>query len=60
MPIYVGDVYEGTGDSIFFTTAGSDEVSGTWEIEIRELWYTTDDGTNIQLDGPWTLRVDIP
>lgn len=60
MPVYVGDAQEGTGESIFLTTAGSDDVSGTWEIEIRELWYTTDDGTNIQLDGPWTLTVDIP
>jgi hypothetical protein len=42
------------------TSAGSDEAAGTWEIEIPDLWYSSGDGTDIHLDGPWTLTVTAP
>ncbi len=52
------------GDEFEFNTiAGSDEATGTWEIEIPELWYVSGDGgpeTAIHLTGPWTLTVTVP
>ncbi len=39
VPQYVGDPPAGTGQTLFFTTSGSDEVSGTWEIQIPDLSY---------------------
>ena len=53
-----GDVWE------FYTIAGADDATGTWEIEISELTYrsTTDtpDEEQIHLSGPWTLTVIVP
>lgn len=42
------------------TSSGSDEAAGTWEIVIPDLWYTSSDGQNVHLDGPWTLTVTVP
>ena len=55
-----GDGGSGTGATIFFTTAGTDQVAGTWEIEIPELTYQTGDGGEMQLTGPWTFSVNAP
>jgi len=60
MPQYVGDPPEGTGQTLFFTTAGSGEVSGIWEIQIPELSYQLADEDLITLTGPWTLTVTVP
>lgn len=45
------------------TTAGSDQATGIWVIEIMDLWYVSGDGgpeTEIRLPGPWTLTVTVP
>lgn len=42
------------------TSAGSDEVAGSWEIEIPDLWYHSGDGQDVHLAGPWTLTVTVP
>lgn len=60
MPQYVGDPAVGTGQTLFSTTAGSDEVAGTWEIEIQELDYQLGSGEMIRVIGPWTLTVTVP
>jgi hypothetical protein len=51
---------EGTGETILFTTAGTDQAAGTWEIQILELTYQTVDGEEMTLTGPWTLTVNVP
>jgi hypothetical protein len=58
--IFAGDPREGTGESEFVTTAGSDEVAGTWAIKVSELTYQESDGEEITLIGPWTLAVTVP
>ena len=60
IPQYVGDPPAGIGQTLFFTTAGSDDVSGMWEIEIPELAYQLGSGEMISLTGPWTLTVTLP
>jgi hypothetical protein len=60
MPQYVGDPPDGTGQTLFFTTSGSDDLSGTWEIQIPELAYQLPDQDLITLTGPWTLTVTVP
>jgi hypothetical protein len=59
MALYEGDPGVGTGESLFFTTAGSDGVSGAWEIEIRELTYQLD-GEEVTVAGTWVLTVTVP
>ena len=54
-----GDVNE------FYTIAGVDEATGTWEIEISEITYRASiydpiEQDGIQLSGPWTLTVTVP
>jgi hypothetical protein len=44
----------------YLTASGSDEAAGTWEVVIPELGYTTADGENVSLVGPWTLTVTVP
>jgi hypothetical protein len=44
----------------YLTASGSDEAAGTWEVVIPELGYTTADGENVSLVGPWTLTVTGP
>ena len=34
---FVGDPGEGNGETVFFTTAGTDDLSGRWEIHIASL-----------------------
>lgn len=60
MPQYVADPPDGTGQTLFFTTSGSDELSGTWEIQIPELAYQLADEDLITIPGPWTLTVTVP
>ncbi|HET9498051.1 MAG TPA: DUF4179 domain-containing protein [Candidatus Limnocylindria bacterium] len=60
MAQYVGDPRLGTGQTLFFTTEGSDGVSGTWEIRIRELSYQLAGEDMITVTGPWTLTVTVP
>jgi hypothetical protein len=55
-----GDAGTGTGETIFFTTAGTDQVAGTWEIQIPEVTYQTGAGEDVSLTGPWTLTVTVP
>ncbi len=47
-------------DLEFQTTAGADEVSGTWELVIPELTYGMSNEEKIHLVGPWTLTVTVP
>jgi len=53
-----GDVFE------FYTFAGVDEATGTWEIEISEITYRASEldtpEQRVQLSGPWTLTVTVP
>ena len=58
--ITAGDSGTGTGETIFFTTAGTDQVAGTWEIQIPELSYQLDAGGEESLTGPWTFTVNAP
>ena len=44
----------------YLTASGIEEAGGTWEIVIPELWYTTADGEDVNVTGPWTLTVDVP
>jgi hypothetical protein len=55
-----GDGGTGTGATVFFTTAGTDEVAGIWEIQIPELTYQTGVGDEVSLTGPWTFTVNVP
>jgi hypothetical protein len=58
--IFAGELAEGTGQTVFLTTAGSDGPAGTWVIEIHEIRFQARDGSASQLNGPWTLTVDVP
>ena len=58
--IFAGDPAEGIGETVFLTTAGSDAPAGNWVIEIPEISYRSHDGVESQLNGPWTLTVDVP
>ena len=53
-----GDVNE------FYTIAGADVATGTWEIEISEITYRSSiynpAEEQIHLSGPWTLTVNVP
>ncbi len=60
VPQYVGDPPDGTGQTLFFTTSGSDELSGTWEIHMSDVSYQLADEDLITLTGPWTLTVTVP
>jgi hypothetical protein len=57
---FAGDPGEGTGEIVFFTTAGTDDLAGRWEIQIASLTYQSRDDEEIPLSGPWTLTVDVP
>ena len=57
---YVGDPQVGTGQTLMFTTGGSDDVSGTWEIEIPEVAYQLTNEDLVDQNGPWTLAVTVP
>jgi hypothetical protein len=48
------------GDLEFQTTAGSDEVAGTWEMVIPELTYGMTNEETVHVIGPWTLTVTVP
>ena len=51
----LGDINE------FLASAVIEEPAGQWEIEIPEIWYSVvGDETDIRLDGPWTITVDVP
>jgi len=55
-----GDPAEGNGETVFFTTAGSDAPAGTWTIEIPTITYQQRIGEEVRLNGPWTLTVLAP
>lgn len=58
---YILDPETGQAQDLEFqTTAGSDEVSGTWEMVIPELTYGMTNEEEIHLVGPWTLTVTVP
>jgi hypothetical protein len=44
----------------YLTSAGVENAAGTWEIVIPELGYTTADGEDVKVVGPWTLTVTVP
>jgi hypothetical protein len=58
--VTAGAAGEGTGEALFFTTAGRDEVAGTWQVQIPELMYQLDGNDEVSLTGPWTLTVTVP
>jgi hypothetical protein len=47
-------------DNTFSTLAGSDRAAGTWKIEVAAIRYSSGDGAEIQLEGPWELTVVVP
>jgi len=57
---FVGDPGDGTGDTVFFTTAGTDDLAGRWQIQVPALTYQSRDEEEKSLSGPWTLTVDLP
>ena len=42
------------------TTAGTDDLVGTWEIVIPELAYRVGTDEETTISGPWTLTVTVP
>jgi len=54
-------IYEATpNENAYLTDAGAEDAAGTWEIVIPELGYTTPDGEDVNVVGPWTLSVTVP
>jgi hypothetical protein len=47
-------------DNTFGTLAGSDAPAGTWEVEIAGIRYSSGDGAEKELHGPWKLTVVVP
>jgi hypothetical protein len=45
----------------FSTAAGTEAATGTWEIAIPEISYTSQGSTEaVSEKGPWTFEVDVP
>jgi len=57
---FVGDPVTGTAETVFLTTAGTDNLEGDWEIQVPALTYQSREEDERSLSGPWTLKVDLP